>query len=357
MGLEHPSSNQRAFCMESAAYYSSNLACCHSQFVSWPLVITRRTNEKGIFIGLLIFLFLVTGSKNTHATEENPKTFYKKYPVIILDPMVLGNLQDNGFSLSETLGGVGELQNTADVYEKNSWYRSFAEKIGQKLPHHPKTDQLPTNIPQSWGDIPEMVRLIRNFEDRGARSAKDTTNGYFIRQLANNSHYPYQIEHDGDEPRHFDYRWLNSKHSTFRLVAIVNRLDKRDFKSPGCGDIRFIYRLAYRVKDSRSTLPFFLNVVHTVDEKCQTAAKTWTSLPTKLTSLERLKAGDALETAWYIKSNILKKTTFRQLEVNFQSLRFTSGYMHDLGGQAMYMQRIFVRKGLQFDTNQARKHA
>jgi hypothetical protein len=29
------------------------------------------------------------------------------------------------------------------------------------------------------------------------------------------------------------------------------------------------------------------------------------------------------------------------MEVNFQSLRFTSGYMHDFGGQAMYMQRIF----------------
>jgi hypothetical protein len=33
------------------------------------------------------------------------------------------------------------------------------------------------------------------------------------------------------------------------------------------------------------------------------------------------------------------------MEVNFQSLRFTSGYMHDFGGQAMYMQRIFRANG------------
>jgi hypothetical protein len=42
-----------------------------------------------------------------------------------------------------------------------------------------------------------------------------------------------------------------------------------------------------------------------------------------------------------LKNGVLRDLAFKQIELNFQSLRFTSGYMHDFGGQAMYMQRIF----------------
>jgi len=48
--------------------------------------------------------------------------------------------------------------------------------------------------------------------------------------------------------------------------------------------------------------------------------------------------------ATWLKQGALNAINFHQLEVNFQSLRFTSGYMHDFGGQAMYMQRVFQQK-------------
>ena len=172
-----------------------------------------------------------------------------------------------------------------------------------------------------------MVRLIKNFEDKGRRSDKDTKGGYFIRHLSNNSQYPYRIEFDGDEPRHFDTRWLNSDFGEMRLIAIINRMDRVDFDSSGCGEVRFIYRLSYRTLKSGSSLPFFLNVVKSFPKRpnCLSFAERWLG-PQSATTL---------------KSATLKDLTFKKVEMNFQSLRFTSGYMHDFGGQAMYMQRIF----------------
>ena len=130
----------------------------------------------------------------------------------------------------------GSGESAAEHFTSSPLYRSFAETIGKSISHD-SNDQLPSSIPAGMGDIPEMVRLIRNFEDRGKRSAKDLTGGYFIRHLSNNSQYPYLVEFDGDEPRHFDYRWLNSKFGIFKLTAVVNCLDRRDFHEDSCGEV------------------------------------------------------------------------------------------------------------------------
>ena len=251
--------------------------------------------------------------------------------VNVLDTEVLNILETKGFSLSEQLGGT-RASVTADMYKANPLYRAFADVVGRPLEHDPGTDQLPTDIPQGAGDIPDMVRLIRNFEDKGKRSANDTKGGYFIRHLSNNSQHPYTIERDGDEPRHFDERWLNSKFGEMKLIAVVNRMDRVDFDSSSCGEVRFIYRLSYRAPKSNSSLPFFLNVVKTYPKQadCGSFASRW-RLPAEQTPQQR---ADSLRLNF-------QSLTFKQMEVNFQSLRFTSGYMHDFGGQAMYMQRIF----------------
>ncbi|MCE9521265.1 MAG: hypothetical protein K8S25_02385 [Alphaproteobacteria bacterium] len=250
--------------------------------------------------------------------------------VNVLDTNVLNVLEDTGFSLSETLGGTKNTL-TADLYRSNPLYRNLADVIGKPLVHNANTDQLPTAIPPGSGDIPDMVRLIRNFEDKGKRSEKDTKGGYFIRHLSNNSQYPYAVEFDGDEPRHFDQRWLNSTFGAMKLIGIVNRMDRVDFDSTSCGEVRFVYRLSYRTPKSSSSLPFFLNVVKTYPKQtdCAPFARRWQSAQTAAT----------------LANTTLKDLTFKQVELNFQSLRFTSGYMHDFGGQAMYMQRIFRLNG------------
>jgi len=148
------------------------------------------------------------------------------------------------------------------------------------------------------------------------------------------------VEADGDEPRHFDYRWLTSKHATFALTGIVNRIDKRDFNSRNsghgpCGEVRFIYRLSYQAEDASSSMPFFLNAAYRIPfEDCKVAASLW-DLPDKIDSPSSISD--------WLQKGALKDIVFDRLETNFQSLRFTSGYMHDFGGQAMYMQRVYQK--------------
>lgn len=275
-------------------------------------------------LNLIVPIFLVSifglGSKLAAASST---------PVVyVLDTKVLHELEGNGFSLNETLGAAKSISRTADLFKSNLAYRSFVETIGKTLPHDKKTDQLPDEILENSGDVPDMVKRLRGFEDKGARSDKDLKGGFVIRKVANNSQYPYLVERDGDEPRHFDLRWLNSDYGYMKLIAIANRMDRSDLTKDSCGEVRFIYRLSYKSKKSSSSLPFFVNVVqqYPKQESCANFAKTWNK--------------DGVSAA-ELKKAALKNLSFRQLEVNFQSLRFTSGYMHDFGGQAMYMQRVF----------------
>jgi hypothetical protein len=252
--------------------------------------------------------------------------------VYVLDTQVLHDLESSGFSINETLGQAKSVSRTSDLFKSNEAYRGVAETIGRPLPHDKKTDQLPDLIPENSGDVPDMVRRLRGFEDKGSRSDKDLKGGFIIRRVANNSQFPYLVEQDGDEPRHFDTRWLNSEYGYLKLIAVANRLDRSDITKASCGEVRFIYRLSYRSKKSSSSLPFFVNVVHQYpkQDSCVSFAKSW--------------EGSAMN-AKALKGGPLRTLTFRQLEVNFQSLRFTSGYMHDFGGQAMYMQRVFRKSG------------
>jgi len=253
-----------------------------------------------------------------------------KQPVIyILNVDTLEQIESSGFSLGEQLDQKANVRTTKDLYQKSPWYKSFVETIGKPIKHNLKTDQLPDIIPDDFGDIPDMVRLIRGFNDKGRRSSNDKKSGFYIHKLSNNSYYPYQVEYDGDEPRHFDQRWLYSPIATFKLVGISNRLDRVDFNPSSCGEVRFIYRLSYKTKTSSSSLPFFVNIVkkYPKENDCKGTAKNW------LESGE-MSANSAV-------NGPLKNLEFVQLELNFQSLRFTSGYMHGFGGQAMYMQRVF----------------
>lgn len=264
-------------------------------------------------ISVLIFILQICGLPAAVA----------EFQVEILETQILNQIEESGYSLSEVLGDKKKASKTSELYQTNSWYRSFADQIGKPLNVDPVTDQLPQVLPPNSGDVPEMVRMLRNFEDKGARSEKDLKGGYFIRHLSNNSQYPYAIEHDGDEPRHFDPRWLNSPFAYFKLIAVMNRMDRRDFDPDSCGEVRFIYRLSYQSSKSSSSLPFFVNVVNRYPKKesCAELARRW-QIPLNAKTL-------------------FQDLSFKQLEVNFQSLRFTSGYMHDFGGQAMYFLRIF----------------
>ncbi|MBX3019516.1 MAG: hypothetical protein KF767_16635 [Bdellovibrionaceae bacterium] len=268
--------------------------------------------------------------------------------VQVMDARDLDALESSGMSFGEAIGGSQRLKSTQELYAKNPFFKQIATQISQPLTHDPKTDQLPSVIPPGMGDIPEMVRFIRNFDDKGSRGDKDTKGGFFIQSLSNNSQYPYRIENDGDEPRHFDARWLNSAHAQMKLIAVVNRMDRVDFDPATCGEVRFVYRLSYAAGNAGSSLPFFANVVmrYPKIESCRGFAQRWSVSPKAIANFRRAKgAKGAVMFADWLHENAFKGLVFKQVELNFQSLRFTSGYMHDFGGQAMYMQRIFRLQG------------
>jgi hypothetical protein len=148
--------------------------------------------------------------------------------------------------------------------------------------------------------------------------------------------------------RQFDVRWLDSEKTRFDLISVVNRIDRRPFAPEHCGEVRFVYRLAYRVGtpagfvDSR--LPMTVNVVYFMPadagSKCTAIAARWMS--PKLESPES-------ETAWLLSESGPLCPGCRQswkpksVELNFQSVRWPSTVRPDMGGHAEYVLRVFRR--------------
>lgn len=145
--------------------------------------------------------------------------------------------------------------------------------------------------------------------------------------------------------RVMDMRWLTSPAARLKLVGVVNRLDRKDFHDlrgeRGCGEVRFIYRLAYAFqKDGRgkvlsSRMPFNFNAVFDVapdaDGGCLGVARRWTPAVDESVDIGWLTGGPLDRS----------QLNFRQLEMNAQIVRFPSGQEPKFGGQAVYVMRIF----------------
>lgn len=147
--------------------------------------------------------------------------------------------------------------------------------------------------------------------------------------------------------RQFDVRWLDSEHTRFELIAVVNRLDRKPFSPEHCGEVRFVYRLSYRT-DTRtgpvaSRLPMTINIVEFVprdrDGTCVAAAQSW------------LRPGEQREETafarWIVSQDgplaRSRRSAWRRksLELNFQSVRWPSTVRPSLGGHAEYVLRAF----------------
>ena len=154
---------------------------------------------------------------------------------------------------------------------------------------------------------------------------------------------------DGNVGRVIDMRWFTTEAARFRLAGVVNRLDRKDFAEiggdKGCGEVRFIYRLAYAFKKKgkllASRLPVDFNAVYSVapdaDGGCTGVAGRW-----------QPQLDEAVDAGWLAGGPIdPSELTFKQLELNAQVVRFPSGQETEFGGQAAYLMRIF---GIDGDT-------
>ncbi|MER9826045.1 hypothetical protein NKJ50_29820 [Mesorhizobium sp. M0115] len=240
----------------------------------------------------LLFTTLVMAALATLSANaaEQPVT-------IVDDPAVLAALDAKGFGFAGIFGvdGKGDLKT---LYDKAPAYHAIVETIASD------------------------VAALRT-EMAGGRPLYEVT--------------------DGNVGRVMDMRWLRTDAARFRLVGVVNRLDRRDFaalKGDGsCGEVRFIYRLAYSFKKNgkvlASRLPFNFSAVYNatpdVDGGCVGVAGRWAP-----------QLDESVDAGWLIGGPLERAAlTFKQLELNAQVVRFPSGQETEFGGQAAYLMRIF----------------
>jgi hypothetical protein len=138
--------------------------------------------------------------------------------------------------------------------------------------------------------------------------------------------------------RVFDTRWLRSRKADFELVGILPRFDRRDVQPEGrCGEVRFLYRLAYvdqnKTSVTFSRMPFFLNVVYDIPStRCDEVARGWLA-----------PGGTGKDLAQALASGPLRRDALElhQVEVNGQIVRVPSENEKDMGGRAEYFLRVF----------------
>ncbi|HVU03007.1 MAG TPA: hypothetical protein VHC69_33875 [Polyangiaceae bacterium] len=149
--------------------------------------------------------------------------------------------------------------------------------------------------------------------------------------------------------RQFDARWLDSEKMRFVLIGVVNRLDRKVFAPEHCGEVRFVYRLAYTTTTAagvvESRLPMTMNVVSFMGPpgplSCRDTARAWLR-PASMNE-------PAAQAAWLVGASgplsPERRAAFvpKSVELNFQSVRWPSTVRPAMAGHAEYVQRVFHR--------------
>jgi hypothetical protein len=218
-------------------------------------------------------------------------------PLLIDNPKTLTDLESKGFSFSELLTGkksppTGALTN--DALYSDVLYKSIADSL-----------------------ITDLADLARKDSSLDVTMAK--------------------------KHRLFNGAWLKSNKAKYELVGVVPRFDRSSFyagTSGRCGELRLIYRLAYRSNERHgpiySRLPMTVNTVFWMpdsiqeDNTCGAVSKAWLDDPEK--AIQQLKPR-------------LNRQALKSVEINLQSVRWPSTVRPDFGGYAEYFLRVFKNEG------------
>ncbi|HEX6271744.1 MAG TPA: hypothetical protein VFZ53_01830 [Polyangiaceae bacterium] len=144
--------------------------------------------------------------------------------------------------------------------------------------------------------------------------------------------------------RLFDERWLASDEMRLELVGVFNRLDRRAFYPGTCGEVRFVYRLAYRTTHAGAVmagpLPFTVNAVFLVrgDARCAAVARAW----------QRPEGAPSSSAEWLVNGPLSvearRSWELKSIETNLQSFRLQSFVHPTLAGHIDYELRVFRAK-------------
>lgn len=210
-------------------------------------------------------------------------------PLFIDHPQVLAQLETQGFDFSRLVLNEPSAISNNEALVKNSSYAFIAKSLASDLESLKKDD-------------PKLFISMRG------------------------SH------------RLFDSQWLISNYATYELVGIVNRMDRLSFHTESCGEVRFIYRLAYTTQTKPtvySRLPMTVNSVFWIPknaDSCQASLKKWTDFTSEIEKGQISKLS---------KKN-LALGDLKSIEVNMQSVRWPSTIRPDMAGYAEYFLRVFT---------------
>jgi hypothetical protein len=145
--------------------------------------------------------------------------------VLVSDPAVMERLEARGLSLGERLGGPRA--SSAAALAAGPRWAAIARTLTAEL------------------------QAVRRADPRSGVG------------VARNAH------------RLFDARWLAADFTRLELIGVANRIDRRPLVEAGCGETRFIYRLAYTKGGVSSRLPMTVAVDYRADADCGRAARGW----------------------------------------------------------------------------------
>jgi hypothetical protein len=234
-------------------------------------------------------------AKTYTALEPRAPPLRSSHPatLLITEPSVLSELEDRGLSLTALFGGSTRATN---------------EELAR----------LPRFAP--------VLRRLRS--DADEVKVRDPLAGVDVARFSH---------------RLFDARFLESKLARFELAGVVNRPDRMAFDPSSCGEVRLVYRLAYRRDAERaSKLPMTISVEQRVARPasgCVAYARRW--LEPTLDPLARARWLRSEQGPLSPSVLELAPATFR-VAANLQLVRWPSTIRPDLGGHAEYMLRSFV---------------
>src|SRR5450432_3541274 len=222
----------------------------------------------------------------------------------IIDPEVLEALEAAGMSFGEMIDGPASRGSANDVLARAARYGALVKTLEH--------------------DVADLARA-------------DPSAGVSVAKFSH---------------RLFDTRWLRSPAAHFELVAVVNRIDRAGIVG-GCGEVRFVYRLAYAMQNGGApiasrlpmTVSFEMSTLGGEGQDCKSAAARWFAPSADRTELVTWLLSDKGP----LSSVQRKMESLRRLAVNVQTVRWPSTVRPDMGGHAEYILRAFVtdsRKGL-----------
>jgi hypothetical protein len=228
------------------------------------------------------------------ATDSPPAPAHPLVPALT-DPALLTELEAGGLGLGALLGG-GEAKNNAELQAASERYRDFVTLTSEDIAASVAEEN---RYRPDWGEVGPTLHAKR---------------------------------------RNLDPGWLSAASATFELVGVINRMDRAPFSPGTCGELRLIYRLAYRAPKLASRLPLTVNVVYLLEpgaRSCRQRVAEW-----------RVPPGAGAD--WLREHGPLRPDNLARLksvETNYQVIRSAAGIRNQMGGSAEYILRVFHQEG------------